>query len=130
MSETLLLRETINALWFVVSLCATTVFVLYIARAMAEPKWYGRTPNQAAIALAVYFSGETLIRGWIWLTLQAQGAGWHDLLAGAHMTVIAVAASISMAGALCCIRVFSPSNRAWVISLVIAGSFALMAALI
>lgn len=125
--DILTVREWINGAWFVMSLCATAVFGTFLWREMANAGWYKRRDVRAAIALFIYFLGETIIRGWVWAYL-AMTHGVIDRV-GVDLTSFAVlvtAASLSMLGALCCIRIFSRDCRAWIVTGLILAAFVVL----
>lgn len=119
----------INNGWLVISACLVIIFAMFLVKEMREDGWYPKLRNQAAIALLIYFTGETIARGWGALLLYKMSTG-DDLL-----TVFAVeekypfalaGAAISFFGALCCVRVFSPASwghKAWVSVAIAAAAF-------
>lgn len=125
-------RQLINNGWLAVSVCLVIIFAAFLLKEMREDGWYGKFRNQGAIALLIYFLGETLARAWAALLLyqMTHGETLGGVFAVEERYPIALAgAAISFFGALCCVRAFSPASwghKAWVSVAVIAGAFMLL----
>lgn len=126
-------RELINNGWFIVSLCLVGIFVFFLITEMREDGWYAKLRNQAALALIVYFIGETLARGWAALLI-AQYSGGATFIQDVwdieeRYPIAMLGAAISFIGAICCVRIFSPPNwghSGWLAVLAIASVFMLV----
>jgi hypothetical protein len=104
--------EAMNVAWFVAAALIAWLFICYIVRHWRD----GRTPPlNAAIALGVYFTGEAVVRGWVWY--------WRHLLnRGADVSwmtsapILAVGGAAALGGGLCLMRVFTMryGNVPWV----------------
>jgi hypothetical protein len=144
-----LVREQVNGLWFVLSL---ELFMLFADRARRQwrylsikhprtsiafrfQQWRGHdVVGRAAIAWSVYFFGESVMRGWVWILLKLQNDGRIPLFepsrpgstVASFYPVAMVAAVLAVLGALCIIRMFAPDGmgkRAWQYALVAAVVF-------
>lgn len=119
-------RELVNIGWLIVCICLAIIFAAFLVKEMSEDGWYIKLRNRAAISLFVYFIGETLARGWgaMLLNRMSHGMTVQGAFDIEQKYPLALAgAAISFVGALCCVRVFSPSswgNRAWVFVALIA----------
>jgi hypothetical protein len=127
--DQLVARQLINNGWFITSLCLVVIFIAFLAKEMREDGWYGKLRNQAALALIVYFTGETVARLWGMLLLRQMAGGLpiSDAFAIEEKYPIAMgAACLSFIGAICCVRIFSPpswGHRGWLSVLGIAAVF-------
>jgi hypothetical protein len=101
------IREWMNAVALALSLCMVWRFFWVIVDTPI-----GRPRRDAAIALFVVFSGESLRAGWAWLALASQNKRWPIAQFVQESWLVGVIAiGTIMVGAICCIRVFSdPDN--------------------
>jgi hypothetical protein len=115
--------EFVNAVWFILGVCVLAVFVHYIWQKRENGYWN----LVGAISIAAYWFGEVIARGGVWywyhLINSRQPPGWIGdyPIAGAGGIIAAI-------GALCMIRVFSPSefgNWVWIVSGALAMAFGL-----
>jgi hypothetical protein len=100
--------EGLNGTLFVLLIFACFMFGIYIAREMIE-NGYQRTRLQAAISIVVFFTGEAVIRGWVWywrhLENRSADISWMD-----HHPALLVGLFIQILGVICVIRVFAPDS--------------------
>lgn len=125
----LLVREVINGLLFAVSLAMCFEFGRTLIQRIWTDKrrWRQDEGTRVIVALSLYFVGETLVRGWIWLLLAMRNRGYdaaaldlsHDYL------VALTAALISTWGAMCCLYVFSKNHWSWLRAITIVMLFAM-----
>lgn len=128
------LFELINALLSSLGLCLLAIFARYF---LIEHCRHGfqRTRMQAAIAIAVYMSGEVATRGWTWLArhLENVGADNRWMTAWPWGVTPMLTAAVAAAGLLCMIRVFTPGewgNRGWLACAAIAAVATIAAGMI
>ena len=101
-------REFVNASWVVLSITLVFIFAGFVLWRLRRPGWYDDKATQAAIALSVYFSGETLARGWSVLLLYSFSHGGMGWALERQLPVALVGTAIAMVGGLCAVRVFTP----------------------
>lgn len=129
--------EALNGVLFILSVAAVLVFGRYVALQMVcaglwPRSWESKT--KAAFGLLIVFSGEAIIRGWVWwwrhLLNEGEDVGWMT-----GYPVLLIGAAVSATGILCVIRHFSPEawqNKAWAFTLglaIVAGVLIGIAAL-
>lgn len=128
MMNQLAARELINTGWLTTCACLVVIFIAFLVKEMQYDGWYPKIRNQAAIALLIYFCGETLARAWGALLLYKMTHAGQDLVTifavEERFPIAMIGAGISFFGALCCVRVFSPASwghKAWLGVAIIAG---------
>lgn len=102
-------REVANGIWLWLNVAMSIVLWRHVFfKVRTEPSWYHSQGTQAAIALAFYFTGSTIMRSWVWILLLLERRGDDQAFIGDHVEVPLVAAALAITGSLCCVRVFSP----------------------
>lgn len=112
----LLARSMINNGWVIVSLCLVFIFATFLFKEMHENGWYAKIRNQAAISLLVYFVGESGARLWTVVLLSKYIDKTNALSVEKYYPLALCFAAVSLIGAICCIRTFSPpswGHRGW-----------------
>lgn len=102
------LREVINGIWLLLNIALAFVFWRHVWIKARRTDWYNDQSTQAAIALAFYFTGSTVMRSWVWVLLLIERRGDDQAFLGSRVEIPLLAALLAVTGALCCIRVFSP----------------------
>lgn len=115
--------EAVNGAWFVLASCLLAIFLRYIAfelrRSLAPWRVVWRRDDLfAAGALAIYFLGESIVRGWTWW--------WrHQINNGVDVTwmrdypLLPFGATVAIVGGLFLVRAFTPAgcgHRAWLLT--------------
>lgn len=117
------IRETVNGIWLFLNIALSFVFWRHIVLKARSRGWYHDAGVQAAVALAVYFTGSTIMRAWVWSLLLLERRGDDHAFLSERVEVPLMAAGFAVVGALCCIRVFSPGpwgNWFWISTGVLA----------
>jgi hypothetical protein len=122
-------REWVNGLWFAISFAMCFEFGLRLCYRIRKygHHWRDDIGTRAIVALLVYFAGETLMRGWIWILLALQNSGSPMAARVQQDYYIAfIAAGMSTWAAMCCLYVFSRNHWAWVRAAVIIIAFVIV----
>lgn len=129
----IVVREHINGIWFIMSLSATCVIMWLLIKESYRLRfnwWLMRNSLyfKLAVGMSVYFLGETIMRFWIWLILASNGgtAAWvpgKEIQTDYGIAIFA--ASLSVLGAICLIRVLTGGNFTWVVCLALWVLFAI-----
>lgn len=129
----LVVREWVNGLWFAISFAMCFEFGKSLLHRIykLKYKWREDIATRAMAALFGYFSGEVLVRGWVWILLAAQNSG-NPLVeyARADYHIAFIAAALSTWGALCCLYVFSRNHWVWFRAAMIIVAFLIIEAII
>lgn len=109
---TIYLREIINGVWFFLNLSLAYTFwrIVLNARRRFPGRWYDLAQVQGSIGLAVYFSGSSIMRAWVWVLLVTQNRGDDAAFIEQRATLAMLSGAIAIVGALCAIRVLSPAK--------------------
>lgn len=102
------LREAATMTWLVLAAALTAIFALFVVSRMHKPGWYEDTATQAAIALAVYFMGEAVARGWTVVLLYSLSHGGDGWSLEARFPIGLLGTIIAAIGGLCAVRIFTP----------------------
>lgn len=133
MNTSLIVREWINGVWFVATAWVAVIFCRYLWNEVRKSGDYWKPQVQGATACLAYFSGETIYRGWTWIGLKAANEGHIDLKFAQFYWIGIAGATLAILGAICCMRVFSPSSwghMGWIaillgsVSMIITAKFA------
>lgn len=126
--DSVLVRELMNGMWFVLSFQILVALVSYLIRRMisepADPRqvwvvnqpWYRELGSQLALSWGTYMVGSTIRAGWIWIFLECQGRlGVGNC---GHITqtvwVLFIASGFAIVGGVCTIRIMLPDSwRPW-----------------
>lgn len=128
-----LARTAINNGWTALAVCAAFFFARHIFHGLwTGDGWrafYERPSNQMAIAFTLYFVGEVVARGWTSLFLRRATVSSIEARAFMEATYLWAigGAVLSLTGALCIIRLFSPDAWrpwGWIVPGLIAVAFA------
>ena len=115
--------EGMSVALFILVVFACFMFGLYIGREVHK-QGFNRTRLQASISIFVVLSGEAVILGWIWYSLENAGTdiGWMS-----RNPILMLGMVTHMLGVICVIRVFAPDTwgrSVWFITSLIAVGFA------
>lgn len=110
-----------NGALFVLVLFTLAMFAVYLGREILA-HGFDRMRLQAGVSIAVFVTGEAVIRGWVfwWRRLDSIGA---DAAWMTNHPVLAIGAALQIAGAVCMLRVFAPDNwgrGVWMLSSLVA----------
>lgn len=122
----LFVRELVNGLWFALSLAMCVEIGVQFCRKMRTvgfTSWRHDPGARVMAPLMLYFMGESLMRGWIWILLSLQNAESERVVSVQNDYYVAfVAAWLSSWAAACCLYVFAHNHWSWVrASIVITG---------
>jgi hypothetical protein len=98
-----LVRSMLNWGWTIVSLCVAMLFSQYAFRSYHR-QGYAALTTKASVAIATYFWGSFLTRGYLWAT------HYFNLHANAFWPEPFIGGLMGLLGALCILRVFSPEE--------------------
>lgn len=118
-------REMVNGTWLILNISLAIVFWRRVWLTKRAGGWKALREDpvaQAAIGLAVYFTGSGVMRAWVWMLLVVSNAGDDAAFIGEHYEIALAAAATAIVGALCCIRVFYPRRWLWIVTGVLAAA--------
>lgn len=133
--------EILNGIWTILDISLLGWFTYYIVAMYKELDYFnwkdalrrwrqdGLPPHiNAAIAIYVFTTGDTIVRGHIWIWRHFQNLGHHSF--PLLITPLVLGGVISATGLLCKIRVFTVyrfGNRAWIMSFILAFTLVIIA---
>lgn len=108
--EYLTWRIFINNNLLLIDVFLLIVFGLHLFRDLKYPGWYKRAENRAAIGLMVWITGHLIHRFWTIVLADALLGGRDIFYIENQYPIALVAAIITMIGAACVARVWSPKE--------------------
>lgn len=119
-----------NSAIFATCFCILFILGRMLLMEMQHAGWYARPENGLAIALFIIFLAGGAARFWSVVLLKLRGYGVETSMLEIDYPVPLYVGALFIVGGACLIRIFSRSNKEWVISVLAIMAFvALMAAI-